>query len=429
MNWRRLALGVALGAVVVAAVAFSLCRFLPIECHGSFEQDPFLGLAGSGEGTTKLPSGFTQEVVASGFVRPTSFAVLPGGNALVAEKRGVVWAVVDGRLRRPPLLDIRDRVADYGYRGLLAFEPEPPFSETSALYVMYVQGRGRTQTPTSVRISRFELDGRRSREQVVLGRGGTRSCTELPPGADCIPCDRDHCGGDLDVAPDGSLWVSTGDGWDGSAGFSQDPLGAQDLQSLGGKVLHVSAAGRGLRENPFWDAEPAGNRSRVWAYGLRNPFRFTLSPRGEPVVGDVGWDEWEEVDVVRRADNLGWPCFEGPERPHEYATQEVCRDLYSRGPPAVRLPTIAYRRGSVTGGVFYEASSFPPRFRGGYFYGDWSRSVLRFARFGPDGRARQDAEDFATTAAGPVDLEVGPDGNLYYLALNAGELRRISYDG
>jgi glucose/arabinose dehydrogenase len=83
----------------------------------------------------------------------------------------------------------------------------------------------------------------------------------------------------------------------------------------------------------------------------------------------------------------------------------------------------------VTGGVFYRASSFPPKYRGGYFYGDWSRSVLRFARIGPDGRARTDAADFAIRAAGPVQLEIGPDGSLYYLALNVAELRRITYRG
>jgi glucose/arabinose dehydrogenase len=83
----------------------------------------------------------------------------------------------------------------------------------------------------------------------------------------------------------------------------------------------------------------------------------------------------------------------------------------------------------VTGGVFYRGSSFPTRYRGGYFYGDWSRSVLRFARIGPGRRAQTDADDFATGAAGPVQLEIGPNGSLYYLALNVGELRRIVYRG
>lgn len=422
MRLRRLFVIVALGAIVLAAGAFSVCRFLPIECHGSSEQDLFRGLAGSGAGETELPAGFVQEVVASGFERPTSFALLPDGRVLVAEKRGLVWSVEGGRLQRPALLDLRARVADYSYRGLLAIEPDA----MGGLYVLYVQGHRASQSPTSVRISRISLED--GGERVVLGRAGRRSCTDLPRGADCIPCDRDHRGGDIELAPDGSLYVVTGEGWDGSAGFSPLPLRAQDLDSLGGKLLHVTADGRGLRENPFWTGNPRSNRSRVWAYGLRNPFRLTLSPEGTPFVGDVGWNDWEEIDLVERGENMGWPCYEGPDRPEEYATHRVCRSLYARGASAARGPLIAYRRGSVTGGVFYDASAFPARYQGGYFFGDWSRSVLRVARF-VGGDSSPEAEDFATNAAGPVQLEVAPDGSLYYLALNVGELRRISYRG
>jgi len=430
MTRRRLLIGAMAAALVLATAAFSICRFLPIQCHGSAEQDPFKGLAGSGAGKTKLPPGFVQDVVVSGLVRPTSFALLPGDRVLVAEKGGLVWEVAGGRVRRPPLLDLTDRVADHGYRGLLAIERDSFSAGRSILYAMYVQGRGALRSPTSVRVSRFELDARPPRERAVVGRAGRRSCNELPPGTDCLPCDRDHCGGDIAVAADGSLFIVTGEGWDGSAGFSPNALRAQDLDSLGGKLLHVTANGRGLSDNPFWDRDPGSNRSKVWAYGLRNPFRMTLPPGGgNPIVGDVGWNDWEEIDVAPPGANLGWPCLEGPDRPEEYASRPVCRDLYERGRSAVRPPHVAYRRGSVTGGVFYQGSSFPERYRGGYFYGDWSRSVLRFARIEPDGRMRPDAADFATAAAGPVQLENGPDGSLYYLALNVGELRRISYDG
>jgi glucose/arabinose dehydrogenase len=430
MTRRRLLFAVLLALLVVFALAFSICRFLPIRCHGSSEQDPFKGLAGTGSGTTQLPRGFAQEVVASGLERPTSFALLPDGRVLVAEKRGLVWAVAGGRLQRPPLVDIRARVADYGYRGLLAIEPGASFAKSPALYVTYVQGRGPTRSPTSVRVSRIELDGRRGRERIVIGRGGRRSCNELPRGSDCLPCDEDHCGGDIEFAADGSLFVVAGEGWGGSPGSSRNALRAQDLDSLGGKLLHMTADGRGLPANPFWDGDPTSNRSKIWAYGFRHPFRMTLPlGGGDPVVGDVGWNDWEEIDTVPRGANMGWPCFEGPDRPEEYATKPVCRALYRRGRMAVRFPLIAYHRGSVTGGVFYRGTSFPAEYRGGYFYGDWSRSVLRFARIGPDERVQTDAADFATGAAGPVQLEIGPEGSLYYLALNVGELRRIAYRG
>src|SRR5581483_6455600 len=93
------------------------------------------------------------------------------------------------------------------------------------------------------------------------------------------------------------LFVGTGDG--APIDDFDDAWRAQDLDSLGGKILHVSTSGEGLPSNPFWNGDPAANRSRVWAYGLRNPFRLTLHPGdGLPFVGDVGENATEEIDAV-----------------------------------------------------------------------------------------------------------------------------------
>jgi glucose/arabinose dehydrogenase len=400
--------GLALLALAIAAGA--VCRFTPLECRGSTEQNIFEGLAGSGRGSTTLPRGFRQEVVARGLSFPSACAFLPGGRILVAEKRGVVRLVVNGRLRRRPLVDLRGGVSDYGYRGLLAVEPDPRFARNGYLYVLYVVRRGPGETPTTVRVSRIETALPGLPETVLVGG---------------IPCTRDHCGGDLEFAQDGSLFVATGDGWSGDPGFNPRPLRAQSLTSLGGKILRISARGMGLADNPFWDGNGRSAASRIWAYGLRNPFRFALQPGSRtPVVGDVGWNRWEEIDVVRPGANLGWPCFEGPERAPEYADQPLCRTLYARGGEAVAEPVFSYRRGSVTGGAFYTGRAFPPEYRGAYFYGDWSRSTLAYLRFVGGGVT---THPFATLAAGPVQIEMGPDGALYYVALNAGELRRVVY--
>lgn len=428
---RRLALA-GIGLVALLGVAAGLCRFaLDCNLRGGEEQNLFEGLAGSGEGETTLPRGFAQDVVARGLELPTSLAVLPDGRVLVGEKPGVVRVVEGGSLRPEPFLDISDRVATFGYRGLLAVEAHPRFAENGLVYVLYVREEpgADEESPRTVRVSRFRSDGVRataSAEEVVLGADGRGSCNDRPAGSDCIPCDGDHCGGDLRFARDGALMVTTGDGWNGSSGFNANTLRAQRLDTLAGKLLRVTPEGAGLPSNPFWTGDAEDNRSKVWAYGLRNPFRFALEPGGDVAwIGDVGWNRWEEVNVSVRGANHGWPCYEGPEPPPEYEEEGVCRALYARGRAAVRFPRLAYERGSVTGGVFYAGDAFPPAYRDAYVFGDWSRSWLRVL---PEGERRPEG-DFATRTAGPVELAVDRDGALLYVAANAGELRRIVYEG
>jgi glucose/arabinose dehydrogenase len=431
---RRVLVG-ALGLAAVAlALAAGLCRLTPLDCHlrgGEEQKDYFRGLAGYGLGPTTLPAGFRQEIVASGLTLPTSLAILPDGALLVAEKRGVVWRFEAGRRLRRPALDLRARVNDFGYRGLLAIELDPRFARNRQLVALYVRedgARGWEAAKTS-RVSRFTLGGRAAAatEEVLLGSAGTRPCEELPRGADCLPVDGDHAGGDLEFAPDGTLFVSTGDGWNGSAGFNPRPLRAQSVDWLAGKLLRVDGRGRGLPANPFWNGDARANRSKVWALGLRNPFRFSLWLDGTAIVGDVGWNEREELALIRRGTNHGWPCLEGDLRPPEYARRAECRALYARGRAAPLLVT--YARGSVTGGVVYRGRSFPAAFRGSYLYGDWSRHWLRRVTVDSRTGSAGDPQPFAENAGGPVEFRVGSDGSLYYVATNAGEVRRIVYSG
>jgi glucose/arabinose dehydrogenase len=427
---RRLVLA-GIGLVALLALPAGLCK-LVLDCHlgGAAAPDPFEGLAGSGRGETSLPEGFRQEVVAGGLELPTSLALLPDGRILVGEKAGVVRVIEDGRLRPEPLLDISERVNTFTYRGLLGLEADPRFDETGLVYLLYVrEDAGAEDGPRTVRLSRFRAEGDRAEadsEEVLLGADGDGSCNDLPAGSDCIPCDGDHCGGDLHFAPDGTLMVTTGDGWNGSSGFNENTLRAQSPDTLAGKLLRVTPEGEGLRSNPFWSGNPDENRSKIWAYGLRNPFRFTLEPDTDVAwIGDVGWNRQEEVNVGSWGVNFGWPCYEGRERPPEYVEEEICRALYARGRAAVRFPRFAYERGSVTGGVFYTGSAFPETYRNGYFFGDWSRSWLRVLT----GEDEREPQAFAETTAGPVELAVAPDGSLLYVAANAGELRRIVYEG
>lgn len=119
----------------------------------------------------------------------------------------------------------------------------------------------------------------------------------------------------------------------------------QDLDSLAGKILHVTRAGMGVPSNPFWTGDARANRSKVWAYGLRNPFRLALRPvTSVPYVGDVGWDDFEEIDVAPRGAKLGWPCYDGRTRARFYRRTEICRRVYAQGAAGVKFPIVLWSR-------------------------------------------------------------------------------------
>lgn len=418
-----------IGLVVVAG---GICRLTSLDCH-------LCSLPGRECKTADLPPGFREEVVAAGLNVPTSFAFLPDGRVLLAEKAGVIRVVENGHVRERPFLDIRERVNTYSLRGLLTVEPDPAFARNGLLYVLYAfeDGRGPTRGPRRVRVSRFRTVpdlALPDTEKVLLGTQGRTSCNTLPPGSDCIPADGDQVGGDIEFGADGMMWVSTGDGADEEEGHANS-IRAQDIDSLAGKLIRVTRTGRGRPDNPFWTGDPNAARSKVWAYGFRNPFRITIRRSNDTAyVGDVGWDSSEEIDVGTRGANYGWPCYEGSEPVRAFARDRTCRRLRARSSSELRRAVFSYptqldpRRASVTGGVFYTGRSYPAEYRGVYFFGDWAANWIRYLRIDSRDRvALEKAEPFFDEANGPVALEIGPNGDLYYLASKVGELRRIAY--
>jgi len=247
---------------------------------------------------------------------------------------------------------------------------------------------------------------------------------------------------------DGSLFVGSGDGAD----YTQvDPraLRSQDLNSLAGKIMRIDPlTGSGLPDNPFYDATcPTCNRSKVYAYGFRNPFRFTIHPvTNEVYVGDVGWNTWEEIDTGKGG-NFGWPCYEGGTAgtppPAEsgvtvslqqgsYATDPsttaACSALYAQGPGAVRAPVFSYDHAdldgtgknggaSANGGTFYRGTVYPPAYQNAEFILNYNRQWIRYLTFDAQGQAT--VNNFATeNSAGMVQVLNGPDSNLYVVVLN-----------
>jgi glucose/arabinose dehydrogenase len=419
--------------VVGAAGGAAACKFA-LDCH--LRSSPTV--LSQTIGTISLPPGFSSEMVASGLDVPTAFDFLPDGRVLVAEKDGMVNLVEDGAVVSTPVLDLRDRINTASYRGIVEVAVDPKFDENHYIYVVYtpkLSGTAAdTMAPTHLVVSRFTMDGGAAvDEKVILGSAGQESgtCATRPKTADCLPSVGDHIGADIVFAKDGTLFIGTGDG----GGFKTPEalaFDAQDLDALGGKILHVTRDGEGVTSNPYFTGDPTANRSKVWALGLRNPFRMTVSPAGGLlVVGDVGERANDEVDAIQTGDNLGWPCYEGRGRAPDYKRLPRCIAMYQVGtkvvPPIIDLPSPGSI--AVTGGDFVTGTEYPERYRG-YYYGDWVSSWIRRADVDQQtGELRSRPSAFASSTGGPVVIRVGPDGDLYVLALNYRTLYRIAYTG
>ncbi len=385
-----------------------------------------------------LPSNFTQDVLAAGLATPTNLAQLPDGRILITEKKGVVKIWKNGAVLPTPFLDLTDRVNDYFDHGLLGLAIDPNFASNGYVYLLYTFENDINQYSSSKtgRLARYTASGdtaSKASEFVVLGHWVGPSCETFPAGYDCIPSDNlSHSVGDIKFASDGSMYVTSGDG----ASFSVvDPLAlrAQNLDSLGGKILHIDSNGNGFATNPFYNGDVASNRSKVWDYGLRNPYRFGLKPTTNiPYIGQVGWNAWEDIYVGKPGKNFGWPCFEGNFQQEGYAAYSTCTALYSAGTRTGPLVSYSHYAGStaVTGGFFYTGSNFPATYQNRFFFGDYGHGFIRTLQTDVnDNLIAGSVVDFMTepNAAGPVSMRLGSEGYLYYAAINTNELRRIRY--
>ena len=250
--------------------------------------------------------------------------------------------------------------------------------------------------------------------------------------------------------PGGAGTVLTPPTAEGGALRSQDLLTPNDPVSLDGTVIRVDpATGAGVAGNPLAaSADP--NARRIISYGLRNPFRITDRPGTDEMwVGDVGWNDWEEINVIPSAgqlQNFGWPCYEGAGRQSGYdsANLNMCENLYA-SPGAVTAPYHAYHHNSrvvpnetcPTGsssvaGVQFEFAagqhSYPSEYDDALFFADYSRDCIWAMFKGADGKPAPGLiRTFAAGAANPVNLQVGPGGDLFYVDFDGGTIRRISY--
>jgi len=215
-----------------------------------------------------LPSGFSSETVASGLTFPTNFAFLPDGRVLLVEKTGVVKMLKNGSVLPTPFIDLTSRVNSYWDHGLLGIAVDPNFATNGFVYVLYTYENDAVHfdAPKTSRLTRVTASGDTAplgSEVVLLGTSTGAGCGIFPVGTDCISSDdASHSIGSVRAAPDGTLWVTAGDG----ASFTvidDNALRAQNLDLLNGKLLHITNTGAGLSTNPFWNGTASANRSKV----------------------------------------------------------------------------------------------------------------------------------------------------------------------
>ena len=387
--------------------------------------------------------------------------------------------------------DLQPAVHNLWDRGLLGMALHPEFPAQPWVYVLYTYdappgetapfwnddctgvsgGSNGGRCVATARLSRLPVAGNQQSgpEEVLIHDW----CQQYPS----------HSIGNLAFGADGALYVSGGDGasfstvdygqlpsggpinpcGDPPGGAMQPPtaeggaLRSQALRSaqsdpvtLDGTILRLDPeTGAAMPDNPL-AGDPDPNRARVVAHGLRNPYRIAVRPDTSEVwIGDVGWNQWEEINVladpVAGPVNFGWPCYEGAGVMNSYANANLnlCSSLYSGA--GQTAPHYTYRHAdrvvpgescptggsAVTGLAFYPEAGgpYPAAYHGALFFADYTRQCIWAMRPAAPGGAPDPAqrETFVAAASTPVDLAVGPGGELYWADIGGGTIRRVRY--
>ena len=375
------AIAVAVAAVGLAAAGSSAAR--PRE-------DPAIGLRLIGN-----------------FAMPQYVARAPGqanaGLVFVVEDAGTIRTVRGGDVVGDPFLDITRLVDDGGERGLLSVAFPPDYGTSGRFYVYFTNLKGNNE------VDEFTVSAGDATDVV----DSSRRCVVVFP----HPLYDNHNGGQLQFDRDGLLWISTGDG--GGGGDPEE--NAQDLDSPLGKLLRIDPRQNGSApysvppDNPFVGLP---GRDAIYAYGLRNPWRFSIDGN-HIAIGDVGQEQWEEIDYETlpgaRGANFGWDNYEGT---HLY-----------EGPPLTRQqpPIFEYSSGdetsncAVTGGFVVHDPDLP-QLAGRYVYADFCAGELR--SLVPAVAGATDDAPLGITVDEPTSFGLGPGQGLYVASL-AGPVYRL----
>jgi glucose/arabinose dehydrogenase len=434
------------------------------------------------------PGSFTRETVITGLTTPTAMEWTPNGQYIfISEQNGLVKVAnaATNAVQATPFIDLRDQVNGVRDRGLLGMTLDPKFNNGRPyVYLLFTYDppeAGNTSRPgystefggkdqagnRPARLIRVEAElvngiyrAKAGSEIVLLGKNSNFANTNgfdanstllananIPSSGyvrdaagnitsvvqDYIAGDSEsHSIGAVQFGADGKLYISTGDA--SSYNFADArALRVQDLDNLSGKILRIDPdTGAGVADNPFATADLNSNRSKVFNLGLRNPFRFTFDPKTNlPVVGDVGWFSWEEINTGR-GKNFGWGPYEGgldangnpiSLRTPNYENLDAVKPYYPGGSKAIdaTAPLFAFQHQAGGGnaiimGEYYTANAFPSVYDNALFYTNASRGTVSTVFFDQTGKV-SGTQLFADNIQGITQLNVGPDGSLYYVNL------------
>ena len=411
---------------------------------------------------------------------PIAFEWAAPDTVFIAEKGGVIKVAKNGVLQANPFLDFSQQINDNGDRGLLDITLHPDFANGKPfVYLYYVfdpteapsrdQGLNRNARLTRVRAQQ-DAAGNWSAvpnsEEIIVGKNSTWANISRPdldstatitfdPNAagytglipasgvtvaadgtrtnlkDYIAVDSlSHAGGTILFDSNKNLYLTIGDGtsYNGTDPRTQRVL---DTGNLSGKVLKMTDTGAGLSDNPFWTGDPTDNASKVYAYGFRNPFRANFGPNDQLAVADVGWYTYEEVNLVTKGYNAGWPAYEGgqgtPIRAPGHQDLPFTQAYYATGAVTQGAAYAYLHNGSnaLLSGAYYTGNTFPAIWKDTLFVTDVSQGWVEALKFNPDrtlASARRFDEDESLKFI--TNMAVGPDGNMYFVDLDNSKIGR-----
>ncbi len=343
-----------------------------------------------------LPPGFTQTKLAGSLTKPILLAFAPNGDIYVGEQTGVILIYRNGAVLPTPLVTLPN-VFYNTECGLLGLALDPNFATNGYVYISYVVNvTNSSGTQPYTRLSRF----------TVVNNAIDLTTEKVYYQGNQIQ-NGHHPGQTVKIGPDGKLWWSVGDN-------VPSITNAQTLTNIYGKMLRFNLDGSVPSDNPFLNVPNA--IPYIYAYGLRNPFRWSFLPTGQPMTEDTGSSYWEELDTIQPGGNYGWDFVEG-----NCGSCGGINPVYAYGHYPVD--------GAASAVAAYTGTTFPRQYANVVFVGDYNQLSIDAVTFDPTYRTVVSDTVFDSAVGTIADLEEGPDGNLYYASIFSGSIYRISAPG
>jgi glucose/arabinose dehydrogenase len=341
---------------------------------------------------------------------PVAMAVTPDGRLFVCQKDGKIWVIKNNKVLEEPLLDLTSKMIEvnkgYDERGLLGIELSPQFSQNGKFYVYYSAPTSAAGMNNKNILAEYKIS---SGNPDRADPNSERKLMEIQEP------ESNHEGGCLAFGSDGYLYIGVGDG--GGGGDHHGPIGnGQNLNTWLGKILRIDVNGDPYQipgDNPFVGRQNV--KPEIWAYGLRNPWRFSFDKTSHQLfAGDVGQNKYEEVDIIKKGGNYGWRIMEGL---HVYNMPDHA-DTSGLVPPINEYPhSIGI---SVIGGYVYRGKAIPA-LEGKYIFGDYNGKFFSLSQNSDGSWERQS-----------LNIEMNNDGNFQLFSFgedNDGELYILGQTG